>query len=197
MTNLVDAEPALGDRRLPPAVADRDAFRMSKHDLRARPIYHHKRECIDAHLAVVFAALAVSHLIEDRDRLDDQEVRPHRSAATAPSRSTPAATPSPPPTRLPDDVRQALAADPARVRTNLAQVGLTRDAPSFRRLRRSAYNEALISLSGASGRRQGRPQDSWKFTPSALDVRLMETPSVGCRKTPPPGSLFGLYSAKI
>ncbi len=40
------------------------SFRMSKHDLAARPIYHHKRESIDAHLAVVFAALAVTHLIE-------------------------------------------------------------------------------------------------------------------------------------
>jgi hypothetical protein len=40
------------------------SFRMSKHDLKARPIYHHKRESIEAHLAVVFAALAVTHLIE-------------------------------------------------------------------------------------------------------------------------------------
>jgi hypothetical protein len=40
------------------------SFRMSKHDLRARPIYHHKRESIEAHLAIVFAALAVTHLIE-------------------------------------------------------------------------------------------------------------------------------------
>jgi hypothetical protein len=40
------------------------AFRMSKHDLQARPIYHHKRESIEAHLAIVFAALAVSHWIE-------------------------------------------------------------------------------------------------------------------------------------
>lgn len=40
------------------------SFRMSKHDLKARPIYHHKRESIDAHLAVVFAALAVSHWLE-------------------------------------------------------------------------------------------------------------------------------------
>ena len=37
---------------------------MSKHDLRARPIYHHKRESITAHLAIVFAALAVTHHIE-------------------------------------------------------------------------------------------------------------------------------------
>ena len=40
------------------------AFRMSKHDLQARPIYHHKRESIEAHLTIVFAALAVSHWIE-------------------------------------------------------------------------------------------------------------------------------------
>jgi Transposase DDE domain len=42
------------------------SFRMSKHDLQARPIYHHKRESIQAHLAVVFAALAVTHEIETR-----------------------------------------------------------------------------------------------------------------------------------
>jgi hypothetical protein len=42
------------------------SFRMSKHDLRARPIYHRKRESIDAHLTIVFAALAVSRWIEDR-----------------------------------------------------------------------------------------------------------------------------------
>lgn len=40
------------------------SFRMSKHDLAARPIYHHLRESIDAHLSVVVAALAVSHWIE-------------------------------------------------------------------------------------------------------------------------------------
>jgi transposase len=42
------------------------AFRMSKHDLRARPIYHHKRESIEAHLNVVLAAVAVSHRIEQQ-----------------------------------------------------------------------------------------------------------------------------------
>ena len=40
------------------------SFRMSKHDLQARPIYHHTRESIEAHLSIVFAALAVSHWIE-------------------------------------------------------------------------------------------------------------------------------------
>lgn len=42
------------------------AFRMSKHDLQARPIYHHKRESVDAHLTIVFAAMAVTHWIEHR-----------------------------------------------------------------------------------------------------------------------------------
>jgi transposase len=41
------------------------SFRMSKHDLQARPIYHHKRESIEAHLTIVFAALAVGRWIED------------------------------------------------------------------------------------------------------------------------------------
>jgi Transposase DDE domain len=40
------------------------SFRMSKSDLRARPIYHHKRDSIEAHLTIVMAALAVSRLIE-------------------------------------------------------------------------------------------------------------------------------------
>jgi hypothetical protein len=40
---------------------------MSKHDLAARPIYHHKRESIEAHhLSVVFAALAVGRYVEER-----------------------------------------------------------------------------------------------------------------------------------
>ena len=42
------------------------SFRMSKHDLAARPIYHHTRASIDAHLTIVFAALAVSRFVEDR-----------------------------------------------------------------------------------------------------------------------------------
>jgi hypothetical protein len=40
------------------------SFRMSKHDLQARPIYHHLRESIEAHLSIVLAAMAVSHSIE-------------------------------------------------------------------------------------------------------------------------------------
>lgn len=40
------------------------SFRMSKSDLKARPIFHHKRDFIEAHLTVVFAALAISRRIQ-------------------------------------------------------------------------------------------------------------------------------------
>ncbi len=40
------------------------SFRMAKSDLHARPIYHRKRDSIEAHLTMVFAALAVSRWIE-------------------------------------------------------------------------------------------------------------------------------------
>ena len=39
---------------------------MAKSDLQARPVYHRKRDSIEAHLSIVFAALAVSRWIEHR-----------------------------------------------------------------------------------------------------------------------------------
>ena len=39
------------------------SFRMTKNDLRARPVFHHQRDAIEAHLTVVFAALAVSRYL--------------------------------------------------------------------------------------------------------------------------------------
>jgi hypothetical protein len=42
------------------------SFRMAKSDLQARPIYHRKRDPIEAHLTIVFAALALSRWIEAR-----------------------------------------------------------------------------------------------------------------------------------
>lgn len=42
------------------------SFRMSKSDPKARPIFHHKRDPIEAHLTVVFAALAIGKTIERR-----------------------------------------------------------------------------------------------------------------------------------
>lgn len=84
------------------------SFRMSKHDLQARPIYHHKRESIDAHLTIVFAALAVSHYIEHQTGWSIKKfVRTARRYRTvhikAGRRTLTAADP------LPDDLRVALA----------------------------------------------------------------------------------------
>jgi len=41
------------------------SFRMSKTDLRARPMFHHTRDAIEAHLSIVFAALAVARYLQD------------------------------------------------------------------------------------------------------------------------------------
>jgi transposase len=40
------------------------SFRMAKSDLRARPIFHRTRESIEAHLTIVFAALAISRHLQ-------------------------------------------------------------------------------------------------------------------------------------
>jgi hypothetical protein len=41
------------------------SFRMTKSDLRARPVFHHQRDAIEAHLSVVFAALAIARHLQD------------------------------------------------------------------------------------------------------------------------------------
>lgn len=60
------------------------SFRMSKSDLDARPMFNRMRDAIEAHLTIVFAALAVSHAIQSRTGLSIAKVikllRPLRSA---------------------------------------------------------------------------------------------------------------------
>jgi hypothetical protein len=84
------------------------SFRMSKHDLRARPIYHHKRQSIDAHLSVVFAALAVTRLIESRTSWSIkkfvQTARRYRTVEIRAGQHTLTAEDP-----LPDELRHALA----------------------------------------------------------------------------------------
>ncbi|WP_433527717.1 IS1634 family transposase [Nocardia pseudovaccinii] len=41
------------------------SFRMSKTDLRARPMFHHTRDAIEAHLTIVFTALAIARYLQD------------------------------------------------------------------------------------------------------------------------------------
>jgi len=50
------------------------SFRMSKTDLRARPVFSHVRDSIEAHLTMVMAALAVSRTIQDRTGLSIRRV---------------------------------------------------------------------------------------------------------------------------
>ena len=45
------------------------SFRMSKTDLRARPMFHRTRDAIEAHLTIVFTALALSRTIQNRTGL--------------------------------------------------------------------------------------------------------------------------------
>ena len=63
------------------------SFRMSKSDLRARPMFHHVKDSIEAHLTIVFTALAVSREVQVRTghaiRHIIRKLRPLRSATIA------------------------------------------------------------------------------------------------------------------
>lgn len=50
------------------------SFRMSKSDLRARPIFHHTRESIEAHLTIVFAALAMARYLQNQNGLSIRRI---------------------------------------------------------------------------------------------------------------------------
>lgn len=83
------------------------SFRMAKSDLQARPIYHRKRDSIEAHLSIVFAALAISRWIEHQTgwsiRKFVKTARRYRTVQIqAGNHTITAADP------IPDDLRQAL-----------------------------------------------------------------------------------------
>lgn len=63
------------------------SFRMSKTDLAARPLFARRRDAIEAHLTIVFTALALSRTIQHRSGLALRRVlrtlRPLRSATIA------------------------------------------------------------------------------------------------------------------
>ena len=77
------------------------AFRMSKSDLRARPMFHRTRDAIEAHLTIVITALAVAHNIQERSGLAIAKVvkqlRPLRSATIAINGTTETFPPQIPP----------------------------------------------------------------------------------------------------
>ena len=85
------------------------SFRMSKHDLQARPIYHRTRDSIEAHLTIVFAALAVSRWIENQTGLSIRKfVRTARRYRTIEIQAGPHTITATDP--LTGDLRQALQA---------------------------------------------------------------------------------------
>lgn len=50
------------------------SFRMSKTDLAARPMFHHQRDAIEAHLTIVFTALAVARHLQDATGLSIRRI---------------------------------------------------------------------------------------------------------------------------
>lgn len=77
------------------------SFRMSKNDLAARPIFHHRREAIEAHLTIVFTALAIARDLQARTGLSLEKIssKPSNHSDTSPSPSaTTRSKPNPPST---------------------------------------------------------------------------------------------------
>ncbi len=80
---------------------------MSKTDLRARPMFHHQRQSIEAHLTIVFTALAVAREVQNRAGLVIRNIvrqlRPLRSATIAINGTQQTFPPA-----IPDDKRAVL-----------------------------------------------------------------------------------------
>jgi hypothetical protein len=83
------------------------SFRMAKSDLAARPIFHRIRDSIEAHLTIVFTALAVSREAQTRTGVSIKKIiqtlRPLRSATVSLGRQQITAAP-----RIPDQAQAIL-----------------------------------------------------------------------------------------
>ena len=51
------------------------AFRIAKSDLEARPVFHHKKENVEAHILIVFLSLCISKAIELLTKYSIKKVR--------------------------------------------------------------------------------------------------------------------------
>lgn len=54
-----------------------ESFRITKHDLKIRPVYHWKPERVKAHLAISFAAYMLTRYLEHRVRLQYKKLSPN------------------------------------------------------------------------------------------------------------------------
>lgn len=66
VTNIADPTPEIVIGAYHRLFQVEKSFRMAKSDLASHPIFHRTRDSIEAHLTIVFAALAISRWIEDR-----------------------------------------------------------------------------------------------------------------------------------
>jgi Transposase DDE domain len=83
------------------------SFRMAKSDLQARPVYHRTRDSIEAHLTIVFAALAISRQIEHTTGWSIRRfVKTARRYRTVQIQAGPHTVTAADP--LPDDLREAI-----------------------------------------------------------------------------------------
>ncbi len=108
---------------------------MAKSDLQARPVYHRTRDSIEAHLTIVFAALAVSRWIEHQSGWSTRKfVKTARRYRTIKIQAGPHTITAADP--LPDDLRQALEAINQASRPahsyEAARQALADGAPGFR-----------------------------------------------------------------
>ncbi|HET8795471.1 MAG TPA: IS1634 family transposase [Arthrobacter sp.] len=89
------------------------SFRMSKTDLQARPMFHRTRDAIEAHLTIVFAALAVSRYVQTATGLSIKKIiqtlRPLQSAAVQVNGKTRTIPPA-----IPDEAQQIIDAITAK-----------------------------------------------------------------------------------
>ena len=80
---------------------------MAKSDLKARPIFHRKRDAIEAHLTIVFAALAIGRKIEYQTGISIKQfvklLRPIRSGIVTINGNDILAEPE-----IPDEVKSVL-----------------------------------------------------------------------------------------
>lgn len=53
-----------------------ESFRLSKHDLRVRPVYHWTDSRIKAHVAIVFMAYCCIHYLQYRVKLQYEAISP-------------------------------------------------------------------------------------------------------------------------
>lgn len=138
------------------------SFQMAKTDLRARPIFHHTRDSIEAHLTIVFAALAIARDLQNRTGVSIRhivhELKPLRDVTiNALGHDLTAATP---PSAAATNILEAL----RRTRTThyfgASQVSHSTTSMSRGAARSRAVPETVIPPSAgmSTPSRQGRPR---------------------------------------